>query len=180
MLYISSRHQSSSGINVNDYVCLDQQCDIIIIAINIIFFLSLKIFILFKCDIGFLIYNTHIVIFSTSSRTSSLVCSPGGPARTKHARTRIFVTLLLHQLCEMHVKGIHTNLLSFLLIVQFIEDMKVPILGWSYMCAKRVFKGVGVKRHALTRNEHHIMLTLVVSSNSYLWFFLLVACPYDF
>ena len=42
--------------------------------------------------------------------------------------------------CEMHIKGIQTSLLSFLLIVQFIEDTKVPILGWpSYMHAKRVY-----------------------------------------
>ena len=54
--------------------------------------------------------------------------------------------------CEMHIIGNQTILASFVLIIfvliiQYIEDTKVPILGWrSYMCPKLVgYKG-GLKR----------------------------------
>ena len=41
--------------------------------------------------------------------------------------------------CEMHIKGNQTNPASFILIIQYIEDTKVPILGRpSYTCSKMV------------------------------------------
>ena len=49
-------------------------------------------------------------------------------------------TPLLHQLCEMHINGIQTRLLSFLLPIQFIVVQKYPF-GLALLSYMRPNKG---------------------------------------